>query len=161
MKLTKDYVCDGQMGFFECLEAMQNNAESTQRHEKQSSDKLREYEKFGVLNRKIRGQRTFAYYNPNPIYTLDNGKPYIIYSTVAYIGMCDIYVQEFAMYPVIKTYRNPQETVDAYKEYIENFKKDSARAVTQEVSAQLPIQEFYKVDGEWVSESRCKEMRLF
>lgn len=75
--------------------------------------------------------------------------------------MCDIYVQEFAMYPTIKTYRNLQEAVDAYKEYLELFKKDSARAVTQEVSAQLPLQEFYKIDNEWICEEKCRTIHRF
>lgn len=153
MPLSNNYKCDGQMSFFECLEAMHNNAQDTESHEKQSSDKLQGLQAYGVLNRKIRCQRTYAYYNPNPIYTLE-GKPYVIFATVAYIGECELYVRDFMHYPKIYTYKTVRETVDAYKAYREIIMIDMPNVVKQEVKSQLSLEEFYMDKGEWICESR-------
>lgn len=225
MPLTNNYKCDGQMSFFECLDAMKpkskpkvpesfwdgaeckldstypctkeeaekvrepelgkcpskccyvckelgscgyacnpsgnlrrKHAQATDSHEKQSNDKLQGLQTYGVLNRKIRGQRTYAYYNPNPIYTLDDGKPYVIFATVAYIGECELYVKDFMYYPKIFTYKTAKETVDAYKERVAILSEDVQSIVKQEISLQLPLQEFYKVKDEWICESRYNSM---
>lgn len=146
------------MSFFECLDAMRGNAQATESNEKQSCDKLQGLEAYGVLNRKIRGQRTYAYYNPNPIYTLDGGKPYVIFATVAYIGECELYVKDFMYYPKIYAYKTAKDTVDAYKTYRELIMIDMPNVAKQEIRSQLPLQEFYKVKDEWICESRYNSM---
>ena len=157
MPLSNNYKCDGQMSFFECLDAMRGNARATESHEKQSNDKLQGLQAYGVLNRKIRGQRTYAYYNPNPIYTLD-GKPYVIFGTIAYIDECELYVKEFGHYPKILEFKTAKETVDAYKEYIAILTENIPNIVKQEVKSQLPLEEFYMDKGEWICESRYNSM---
>ena len=92
----------------------------------------------------LKGQRSWKYKDEK--LTLGNGKPYVIYSTIAMIGECGVYVDDWMKYPFYYTFSTPKEAEKFYSKCLSDIygwiiMKPS---MIEEMIEQRPIKDMYR-----------------